>query len=202
MVHHSKLDAVEADVYRSRFDDGLIDCFLGLSLLWIGVCWLWFEDLAAMAGVLPAVMVVPFLAARRSFLERRAGYVRFAATRRRWERRNLLLVLLGGAVTLLAGIGAFLAVDGGSTVGDIVEAGAPGLVAVLLAVAAFAVAAMTGIRRFIAYAVVLLAAGVAAALLEANPGAPVLVGGVPPTVWGVVLVTRFIGVHPRRSVEG
>ena len=38
--------SIERTAYRSRWDDGLFDVFVGLSLLWIGAAWLWFDAMA------------------------------------------------------------------------------------------------------------------------------------------------------------
>ena len=124
----ASLDAtsLERAAYRSRWDDGLIDLFVGLSLLWIGVAWMWIEPLAGVAGVFPAVAVVPFITFRNRFIEERAGYVRFSEQRRRWERRNLLALVALGVLCFVGGIGAFIAVSGGGSAADLVETVAPG----------------------------------------------------------------------------
>jgi hypothetical protein len=191
MASSVDLGRIEADAYRSRFDDGLIDLFLGISLVWVGASWLWLEGIAAFAGLVPALAVVPFLEARRRFLERRAGHVRFADRRRRWERRTLAWLVLAGAV--LAGVAMVLiALD----LGDSDIAAGPGVIALLLAVLSLGLAWLTTSLRFAAYGAVLVVAGTIAALTDANPGLPVLVGGMVATMWGAVVLIRFVGNHP------
>ena len=81
---------------------------LDLSLLWIGGAWIWLPDLAGLSGILPAVFVTPFLAARKRFLEPRTGYVQWRGPRREWERRSLWAVLMAGIGIFLGGVVLFL----------------------------------------------------------------------------------------------
>lgn len=190
------ISAVEADAYRSRFDDGLIDLFIGLSAVWIGVAWLWLDDLAGLAGVLPAVLVVPFVTFRTRFVERRAGYVRFSARRRSWERRNLAILLIIGVVLFLVGIGAYLAFEAGNSSRDVLEVIAPGLIAFLLAVVVLIIAVASMLPRAFAYAGVLALAGAGAVAFDTNPGVPLLVSGAVITACGSILLVRFVRRHP------
>ena len=187
---------LESETYRSRYSDGLIDVFFGGSLVWLGCCWIWFEDLAGIAGVLPAIALVPFLALRSSFVERRAGYVRFSQRRRLWERRTLIMVLAAGMAMFGLGIGAFVAFEGGGTPSDVIDGMGPGIIAALLAIMALVIAAMTQAGRFVAYGLILAVGGVLAAVFDTNPGVPVLVAGVVECVWGAALAIRFARSHP------
>lgn len=195
MTHRLDIDGVEAAAYRSRFDDGLLDCFFGCSLLWIGACWVWLPDFAALAGILPAVMVSPFVAARTRFLEGRAGHVRFSERRRSWERRRLAAIVAAGVAVFLLGIGTFLAFEGGGMT-DLIDTIGPGLIAGILALLALALAVMVGVWRFAGYGIVLAVAAAGAAVVDTNPGAPLLAGGVVVTACGLVLVWRFVRSHP------
>jgi len=188
--------AVEVDAYRSRWDDGLFDLFVGLSLLWIGGCWIWIESFAGLAGVLPAIFVVPFITFRTRFIEDRAGYVRFSAARRKWERRNLVLLLVFGVGTFIGGIVVYFAVQGNG-LSAVAEWAAPGLIAWLAAIPVLIVAVTAMLPRLFAYAGVLIASGFVAARYETNPGVPLVIAGVLVTVWGMVLLGRFVQKHPK-----
>lgn len=198
MSNRLDIEAVEAAAYRSRFDDGLLDCYFGFALIWIGAWWILVEDLAGLAGIIPAVAVVPFVAARTRFLEERAGHVRFSERRRTSERRRLALFAALGVLVLVAALaGAIVAADGGvSGVGDAIG---PGLIAGIIALPVLGIAAITGVWRFLVYGAVLLAGAVVAAATDANPGVPVLAAGIVGLVWGLVLVLRFVRSHPRTT---
>lgn len=198
MSHRMDIEAVETAAYRSRFDDGLLDCYLGFALIWMGAWWLLLEDLAGLAGILPAIAVVPFVAARTRFLEERAGHVRFSERRRSWERRRLGLFVGVGIVVLLLVLGAYVVVADGELTG-LGEAIAPGLIAGIIACLVLAIAAITGVWRFVAYGALLGVGALVAAATDANPGAPLLAVGVVVLGWGLVLVALFLRRHPRMS---
>ena len=103
MTGERSLDALEREAYRASYDDGIIDLFVGLSLIWVGASWIWLHPASALSGVLPAILAAPMLAARKRWLEARLGYVRWRPARRRWERRNLLVMVVAGIAVLLIG---------------------------------------------------------------------------------------------------
>ena len=193
--------SIERTAYRSRWDDGLFDVFVGLSLLWIGAAWLWFDAMAGIAGVFPAIFVGPFVAWRTRFVEGRIGYVRFSEERRQWERRNLAVFVLVGTLTFIAGILFFVARDGGSGVADVIDELAPGLIAFIVAAMVGVVAIASMVRRLFAYTLVLVVGGILAAAYDANPGAPLLAAGAIAALVGTWLVWRFVGHHPRPADE-
>ncbi|MCP4249254.1 MAG: hypothetical protein GY778_19595, partial [bacterium] len=85
MTGTEDLDTLEHASYRATYSDGIIDLFVGASLLWIGAAWIWLPDLAGIAGIFPAVFVSSVLVVRKRFVEARTGYVKWSAPRRRWE---------------------------------------------------------------------------------------------------------------------
>ena len=196
MARNDSLGKLEADTYRTRFDDGLLDLFIGIALLWMGAVWLLFENMAGLAGIIPAVVATPFAVWRGRFIQRRAGYVKFSEARRSWERRNLVGFLIGGLGLFALAVGAFLLENGGSA-RDFLDWLAPGLIAILIAAMVGVVAAVSRLPRLAAYTVILIAGGVGAAILETNPGVPLLIAGAIVTVWGAVLTTRFVQKYPK-----
>jgi hypothetical protein len=168
---------VESSAYRKVLSDGIIDTFVGLSLVWVGSAWLWLEGVAGIAGVLPAVLVAPMLGLRKRVMEPRTGYVRFGAARRAFERRNLIVLFLMGIGMFAVGVAAafvFVLADGRESAVDRIM---PGLFAWLLALALATVALIFDVRRFALYAGALVIAGVLAAEETAHPGLPLLTGG-------------------------
>ena len=190
------LASVEDKAYRARWDDGLFDIFFGLSLAWIGAAWLWIEPLAALAGVFPAIFVAPFVSFRKRVIESRAGYVRFSEKRRGWERRNLVMLVVFGSATLVLGVAAFVLVNDGGDLSETFTAVAPGLISFLLALGVLILAVVSMLPRLFVYTAALVAGGVAAILLEANPGAPLIPVGSLVSVWGALLLVRFLADHP------
>jgi vacuolar-type H+-ATPase subunit I/STV1 len=195
MPNDPTLDTLERTAYRASYSDGIIDVFVGLSLIWIGVAWIWLPDFAGLAGVLPAIFVTPLLTVRRQTVEKRAGYVKWTAPRRNWERRNLLAALLGGVVLLLMGVGVFVAVNGSGSI-DITDAIGPGLLAFLLALLAVVLAFLMDAPRMFAYAAALVMAGAIASAADANPGWPLLAAGAVVAIVGSVMLARFLNANP------
>lgn len=193
---------IEHMAYRSRWDDGLFDLYLGLSLLWIGSAWLWLDAIAGLAGLLPAILVGPFVAFRTRFIEERSGYVRFSAERRRWERRSLVAFWTIGLGALIVAVALLLAPDGVSGVSDVREWIAPGLIAFILAAMVGVVAAASRMPRLAGYALTLVIGGALAAAYDANPGLPLLVAGAVVTAIATSLVWRFVHAHPRLPHRG
>jgi hypothetical protein len=194
--------AVERTAYRSRWDDGLFDLYLGLSLVWMGVAWLWFDAIAGIAGVFPAIFVGPFVAFRTRFIEDRSGYVRFSEERRRWERRNLVGFLVLGLGGLIVAMAFLVTAGGGSGVTDAIDRIAPGLIAFIIAAMVGVVAVASMLPRLFGYTFVLVLGGVLAAIYDTNPGLPLLAAGVVVSAVGTWLVWRFVHTHPRRADEG
>jgi len=187
------MEKLEREAYHSAYADGIIDLLVGVSLIWIGVAWLWFPDFAFFAGVVPAVMVTSVLAGRKRFVERRAGYVRWSQPRRKWERRNLVLVFLGGVVMFALGITAFVAFDDG---GNLFDSVGPAILAWLLALLAFGLSFLMDARRMAAYGAALLIGGAVAAAVETNPGWPLLAGGGFVAAVGAVMLRRYLHANP------
>jgi hypothetical protein len=189
-----RLAELEDTTYFARFDDGLLDLYIGASLLWMGAAWMWFEDLAAFAGFMPALLATPFAGWRSRFLRERGGYVRFTEARRRWERRNLAVFVgiglaVAGAVVLLLGTVA-------GTDRDPAQWLAPGIIALIVAAMVGMVAAVSRVPRLAWYSLLLVVGGLGAAALDTNPGAPLLLAGLVITSWATLLVRRYLKAHP------
>lgn len=199
MTSNHALEALERDAYRASYSDGIVDVFVGLSLVWIGAAWIWLPDFAGLAGVLPAVFVTPLLAARKRFVESRVGYVKWSDNRRHWEHRNLLAGLLAGVLLLAGGIATFFAVSGPGGF-DFMDAVGPGLLAFLLALMAIGLAFMMDAPRMFAYAAALVVAGAIAAWADANPGWPLLATGGFVTAVGAAMLLKMLRTSP--AVEG
>lgn len=196
METDQELQTLERRAYLASYSDGIVDLFVGLSLLWIGVAWIWLPDMAGLAGIFPAVFISVMLTARKRLLESRLGYVKWSEPRRRWERRNLAAILAAGVLIFVVGVVVYVLVTQGSTdtrgLSDLV----PGLPALLLALVAVGLGLVMGTWRMLAYGGVLATAGVITVLAERDPGWPLFAAGIVVTVWGMVMVARFVRRYP------
>ena len=162
----ASMNDLESKAYQDSFADGLIDMFIGLSLVAVGIDWLWFGWLPGLAGVVPALLAIVLVPLRRRILEPRLGYVRWRAPRQARERKQLRLLFVVVVAALLAGNGVIAALREGETVESLGMA--PGLPAFVLAIGAFVVAATTGVKRLWAYGAVLAATSVGTVVAESN----------------------------------
>lgn len=190
------LQSMEKTAYHRAYSDGIIDLFLGLSLVWIAVVWIWLPDYAGFAGILPAVLTPVAIAARKQYVEKRLGYVRWSKPRRSKERRNLIVTLGAGVVVFLAGVVAFLVVERSLVDKSMLDVIMPGLIAWLLALLALGLGILMEAWRFVLYGVALAVAGLVTALQEANPGWPLLEVGVLVAVTGLGMLISFSKSNP------
>ncbi|MCP3988359.1 MAG: hypothetical protein GY724_04745 [Actinomycetia bacterium] len=190
------LGTLEDNAYGAAYSDGIIDTFSGVSLMCIGITWIWFPDFAGLAGVIPAVFLTSVLAVRKKVVEPRIGYVKWRGPRRRWEQRNLIALLAAGTLLFMAGIVTFFAVETSSIDSDTLGLVMPGLLAWLLALAVSGLAYLMQMRRLLGYAGLLVVAGAVAIGAEANPGWSLLAAGTGIALTGVVMLVRFLGRNP------
>lgn len=191
------LENLESEAYRDSISDGLADLFIGLSLAWVGVAWLWIDSWAAEAAAIPAVLGWMMVPLRRRFLAGRLGRVRWTAPRRQWERKQLKLLLFFAQLSLFGFAGFVLVRNVGAITARNLVAGLP---AGLLAVGAFAFATTVGFRRLWGYGAILLAAALVTVLAKAGPGGSLLVSGSVIGVVGSVIFIRFLRANPKREL--
>lgn len=185
------LETLEKQAYRESYSDGLIDLFVGISVAWIGVAWLWIPRVAGLAGLLPAVLAPTLIPVRKHLIESRAGHVVWSSSRRGWERRQLRALLALGVGALA--VAAFVLADDRVEVGE----AAAGLPAVLIAAPILLLGVASGLKRPVAYAAILFAAGITTVVAGADPGFDLLAGGLLMTIVGSFLWFRFLRPAPR-----
>ncbi len=179
----------ETDLFRSYWDDGLLDVLSGLALLVTGLGWE--SELGALAVIQAPLWIVLWGPLRRRIVEPRAGFVEFSLARRKRSARGLWwTVALGvGALVLVILAALFIREHGAPAASRLLS---PGLPAVLVALAAGLASLLTGARRFRAYGLVLLAGAAATVLLARGPALPLVVGGLVVAVSGALLLGRFV----------
>jgi hypothetical protein len=190
------LAELERTTYRQSYGDGIIDIFVGGSLLWIGAIWVWASDLGGLAGVFPAVMSLMLVPFRKQIIEPRGGFVRWGEPRRKWEQRNLIAMVGIGVAVLVLGVGVYVAVSDGSSTSDFAALISPGLIAFILAAMSIGIGLLIKHWRLFAYAAVLTVGGILTAAADGSPGWPLLPAGLLVTVSGSVLLIRFLRSNP------
>ena len=193
MTDAAELKELEEQNYQAGHADGVVDTFVGLSAVVIGTAWLAIPDYLSVVTAVVAISISPVLAARRRFVERLTGYVKYTAPRRLWERRiyTTVAVLFAGFMLLARPLGALQDED----VDWLLR---PDTAVVWLAAAVLLViGVLTKLTRPYAYAVVLTVAGAAAVMIEGRLGWPLIVSGVVIAAVGSLLMKRFISHHPR-----
>ena len=188
---------VESDLFRSYWDDGLLDLLSGLALLVAGVGWN--TDLGALAAIQMPLWVTLWIPLRKQIVEPRAGYVVFAQSRRTRNTHKLAwsLALGLGLFVLLAAAAVVIGTPNDTGTANRLVSGLPGA---LVALAAVVANALTGARRFLGYALVLAVVATVAILLDLGPALPLALGGLVAASGGAVLLTRL--VRESRAYDG
>lgn len=178
----------ETDLFRSYWDDGLLDILAGMALLVTGLGWS--SRLGAVAVLQIPLWIVLWGPLRRRFVEPRAGFVRFSLARQNRNVHQLRdTVILGIGVFFLVVAAIFVAREESASVLQFL---APGLPASIVAFAAILGGVLTGALRFHIYAVALFAAALTIAFLGGEPAVPLMFGGAMVAGCGAVLLTRFV----------
>ena len=179
----------EAELFKTYWDDGLLDLLFGIGLLMIGVGWWFHQTLVAAIG--PALLWTFWIPLRKRLVEPRAGYVEFSQARETRSRTHMWMVLLLGTGSFLFATGVFFYVRSAGMDARLAQI-IPALPAVLLAVGAFVGAQFTGAVRFMGYGTALIAGAGLTLVYDLGPAVPMLLGGVVVTASSIVLLTRFL----------
>lgn len=146
----------EAELFKTYWEDGLLDLLFGAGLLTIGIGW-WFHW-TVFGAVAPALLWTLWVPTHKKLVEPRAGYVEFCQARETRSRNYMWLTMLLGTASFLFATGTFFFIRA-EGVGDQIRQVIPALPAVLLSIGAFIGAQFTGAQRFLVYGMVLLAGG-------------------------------------------
>jgi hypothetical protein len=187
----------ENDLFRSYWDDGLLDLLSGLAVLLTGFGWM--SPLGPFATIAAPLWTVLWAPLRSRIVEPRAGFVRFSCSRRQRTRRGLWGTFAGGLGALLVlALLVFVARER-AMIGPVHHLD-QALPAIIVAVVASLTSLLTGARRFFLYAVILLVAAGGTALLDGGPELPLIVAGLCATTVGAGLLVRFLK-QSRRFME-
>jgi hypothetical protein len=189
-------DTLESGLFRSYWDDGLLDILAGTGVL--GVAVFWALDVVAVGAVVPAMMAAFWVPLRRALVEPRVGLVEFSEARVS-RMRGLSLGALGLGVAMLLCVGVYLASRSGT--GAVLADLAPAIPALLVGLMAAVTGWGLGLPRFLGYAAVLGLAGLAVAAVEARPEVAMFAGGAAPLVSGAWRLRRFLRLPVERGED-
>lgn len=188
-----KLDLKRAErrIFRSYWSDGLLDMFVGASVLVIGLGW-W---AGAFVPSLAAPMVAFFLwgTVRKRVTEPRLGSVVFGERRRHDLWYGLVAIASLGLV-----VGGNLVTRTWMSNGHsgLAEWFAPAIPTTILAAMALSASAALGLWRFAGYGILLGATAIAAAATKGEPWHALIVAGTSITICGVLMLWAFLRHHP------
>jgi hypothetical protein len=188
------LKELEQRNYKATHSDGVIDVFVGMSMVAIGVTWIVIPNVLSVVTAGVAISISPMLAWRRRFIEDRTGYVMFTEPRRLWERRiyTTAAVLFSGFMLLARPLGSLQPEDIDWMVGP------DSLVVWLVAAVLLLLGVQTKLTRLLVYSLVLTAAGTVPFVISTESfGWPLLISGAVIAAVGSALIGRFVIRHPR-----
>ncbi len=188
---------IEGQLFRSFWDDGLLDTLCGVALLALGIGWGLHQGVVA--AIVPPVMIPLWKPLRRKLVEPRAGFVEFSRKRQLETRRGLKMVFVLCVGAFLLGVGTYVAIQamGGAEALGGLRRVISGLPALLLAVGAVIVAHLTGARRFQLYALLLALLASTTIVMQLGPAMPPLASGIVVTFSGAILLVRFLRASAR-----
>ncbi len=189
-----ELKELEQRNYKATHSDGVIDVFVGMSMVVIGVTWIVIPNVLSVVTAGVAISISPMLAWRRRFIEDRTGYVMFTEPRRLWERRiyTTAAVLFGGFMLLARPLGSLQPEDIDWMVGP------DSLVVWLVAAVLLLLGVQTKLTRLLVYSLVLTAAGTIPFVISTESfGWPLLISGAVIVAVGSALIRGFVIRHPR-----
>lgn len=188
---------LEGKAFRSYWNDGLLDIMLGLVLLATGLSW--WQDVAVMGAIFPAVCVGMWHPLRKRLVEPRMGYVEFDG-----DRELKIRSFRFGLIAFFAGMMALGLVVYVLWRGDLASDSSYWIAAlplVLIAVPAMFFALFTNCMRFAAYAFLLFVAGVTVVLQDRDPHVGMIASGVIVLVTGLIILSRFLSRYPAQPME-
>jgi hypothetical protein len=192
MTMLDNMNTIEQQVFRTYWDDGLLDVFAAVGVLAIGVAWA--VDFPVGGAIVPALLVPLWAPLRQRLIEPRLGLVEFSDQRDRRNQERLRNTAIFGVGVLALVVALYLA---RSRLGlDLSVPLVAGLPALLLAVLALITAFLVSTPRFITYAAILAIAGIGGAWYGLEPGYILVLASVPMLVLAVSVVVRFVRSNP------
>ena len=185
-------------VYRTFWQDGLLDVFAGLALVGVGISWV--TGYHGLGAVCPAIAVPLWSVFRKRLVEPRLGHVRFDEEREQRVRLSLGTLVGTGCGFFLVAVYLYWVISSNPPAIKL-ESYIAALPAVLVGIGGWLCAFMFGIHRLAFYGAVCVVAGVVIVFLELDPGWSLLASGALTAIAGGVLLVKFLSSFPRLSQE-
>ena len=189
---NESISEVESSAFRSFWNDGLLDLMFGLVVVVTGLSW--WQDVAVLGAIFPAVCVSMWNPLRKRLVEPRLGYVEFSG-----ERDLKVRSFRHGLIAIFTGTAAFglviFVLWNGNVLPHMAEWVA-GLPLILIAIPAVFFALFTNCRRFSVYALALFLAGVEVVIQGWEPHVGLIASGSFITIAGLVILMRFLSRYP------
>ena len=195
------LKELERKAYTSYYNDGLLEIFLGGTILLMGVAILF--DVAYLFGIIPVLAMASWAGAKRALTVPRIGMVRFGPDRQLRIRKEKLFFTVYFSITVAAGIVVFIIVSRSMDTARRIFGGYPlAPIGVIGALALIFLGYWKQIRRFHLYALLALAAVFGAPHLGVEPPHYMMGLGIAILAIGVALLVRFLAAYPSPKRRG
>ncbi len=197
------VDKLERKVYASFQQDGLLDLGIGLLIVSFGVSMA--VDMAYLPGIVAAAGLPAWQQLRKRFVTRRLGHVSFGEPRQARLGRERGFYLLFFSATALLGVVAFLGFQkiflgsggGSELLRQVLRTFVLSPIAVVGALLFVTVGYWRHAPRFYAYAAWSVAVVFGAPMVGVEPPVYAGIWGAGIAATGVVLLVRFVRLHPR-----
>jgi len=192
------MNTIERQVFRTYWNDGLLDMFGAVGILAIGIAWT--AEAHVFGAIVPALLVPLWAPLRQRFIEPRLGLVEFSDDRERRNTKRLGMVTAFGIGTLGLFLTLYFARTRLGFDADISLVAA--LPALLLALLAIITAFLVSTLRFLLYAALLAISGLGGALYGIEPGPILVIAAVAMLGIALFVLGRFLRNNPASGEHG
>jgi hypothetical protein len=194
------LKELERKAYLSYHQDGILDIFVGFSILLFS---LWaLIDMPYLAGAFIAVFTPLYAQVKKQITVPRLGYVKFAPSRTAKIQKNILVLVIAGVLAFIPGVLLFVTTEQGILAPiqflvdyGLIVIGIAGMT--LLAIVAY----ISELRRLYAYSALFFAISTCGYFLSIPLVYYPMTLGAVILLSGAYLLTRFIHMYPLPTGE-
>ncbi|MCZ2808601.1 MAG: hypothetical protein O2V44_04510 [Candidatus Bathyarchaeota archaeon] len=189
------LRELERKAYLSYHQDGILDIFIGFSILLFGL-WI-LADMAYLAGAFAAIFAPIYAQVKKQITVPRLGYVKFASSRTAKTKKTMLLLVITGVLTLIPAVLLFITTESGilTPIQMLIEYGTI-VIGVAGMILLAAVAYTSEIRRLYAYSALFFAIFTGGYFLSIPFFYYLMTLGVVIMLSGAYLLIRFLHEYP------
>jgi hypothetical protein len=200
MSENIDLKAIEKKIYLTYHEDGLMDLFMGITFLLVGIGKYFGET--SFITILPVIILLIARKMKRIVTFPRIGYVDFGS-RATGKRRMYLLLMM--CVPIILGVIIYFVSNrisvSTSAPNFMDEYGSliyPSLMGIMLVIISFILEA----KRMISYALLFVLAFVIAFFTDVNKAYSFMAIGLIVTVSGAFVLNRFVKKYPKQAIGG